>query len=1272
MASHEDDLPLFNPNNDTQVRPVRQDETFVLNSTQRGVPPPWQEGDRYGDFEVQELLGWGNSGFVYRAYDHVARHRCALKVLGPLSSRELCRNKLGFRRMTPFRHPNLMQVDRIHVLDDKTVFAMQHVNGTTLSDAIPLIRAMPEDQAFAIVENLVRDYATGLATIHLAGLVHRDIKPSNLMVTPDHRGVIIDFGLVATCNPEVEADGVRSYLAGTPRYFSPEAVWEQLYTPPGDLFGLGLVTLEIINAVRGRNDWFRMGEFQDWRRDQDKIEIEQAVDGLKDGVPAWLRKVCRGMLRVNRAKRFTAIQVALQDRKEPLNIPWITKQPLFGRTQEVAEARQWIRSILDGKSERLHIHGPSGIGKSRLIDEIEAILEAMPWCQVFRVRCRTREQHSLQVLDQIADQIASRYSRGDREKLRVDPVSASILHEMFPQLRHVVVSDMSDNASPLPDAPERIDALRAAMRLSVELRKVGPLFIIVDDAQWSDHDTNTVWDELQQDGHGRLGIITVSRDPETYQRQPADHKIHLRALSVQRSAELLGHAAKQWGVKIKSATCRELAELTGGNPFRLQELAEEFRPGGELHDPQPALDSSLTSLRNLDRLWQRRFNLLSVEARSVLPYVVTASRPVSTQQLEMLTDLGLAVDAAVSELVKQRLVNDDATGGECITIVHDKVADGLFQSLTDEEQRDAHKAWANLLISSEHPTRYAARIANHLRACGESVAALPFAINAAIEADRIYAKVEAGEWHAKILEMVSGEARQKHLRDAARCFYEGDVPLRAAEYFRQLADESDDLTERIRFTISATEVLIRCGKFVAAKPHLDLLLQQLNLRLHAEPASTSIASLRDLVSLASSFIQRPLSPFAEDRLPGNLIVQHQLELCSYVARPIAMFDLRSTVNLLTDGSRLAQKYGTIAQQAYFASSIAICVLLAGNRPAQRQRTHGMLQTLRDQVRGGEDKRAIAEIETAQAYVEALEMRWDAVIEPMSIAIRLFTHSDLPSRFETSQMRWLGFWADWNLGNWSHIVTVAEEMLHDSQRRRDPLQHLLATGGFGGNAALIENNAPALKQFQRHHRHVATCSEQVEMVDFLVWVSRVQRLIYEQKYQQAWFACQVFNDRLQSSLINRLHAIRTTVDFYIGLSAAHMQRHSGLFPVIDESRVAAKCWSLPQETIGTAIKNLKSRHSPYAKMLAALLSGISLRHDGRFDQALIAFGRANTLATQLSLAPFIAATSDAMEHLETGTWSEKLRHQMIHDNVVSPIDLERLYVVAPPESEISTC
>ena len=150
-------------------------------------------GQTIGHYRIVEKIGAGGMGEVYRAHDLQLDRDIALKVLpaGTLSD-ESARKQ--FRKealaLAQLNHPNIATVHEFSTQDGLDFIAMELIPGNTLGERLDS-GSLPEKDILQFGTQL----AEGLAAAHEHGLVHRDLKPRNLMVTPDGRLKILDFGL---------------------------------------------------------------------------------------------------------------------------------------------------------------------------------------------------------------------------------------------------------------------------------------------------------------------------------------------------------------------------------------------------------------------------------------------------------------------------------------------------------------------------------------------------------------------------------------------------------------------------------------------------------------------------------------------------------------------------------------------------------------------------------------------------------------------------------------------------------------------------------------------------------------------------------------------------------------------------------------------------------------------------------------------------------------------------------------------------------------------
>ena len=200
-------------------------------------------GQTISHYRIEERLGGGGMGVVYRAQDLRLDRSVALKFLPPATDDDDERIKrliLEARAASALDHPNICTIHQIDRTDDGHWFiVMAYYNGETLKKRI-------EREPVSISEAL--DFGTqimcGLVKAHKEGIVHRDLKPANLMVTKEGVLKIVDFGLAQLREQtKLTAPGTR---LGTPAYMSPEQAQGQSLDHRTDIWSLGVVLYEML------------------------------------------------------------------------------------------------------------------------------------------------------------------------------------------------------------------------------------------------------------------------------------------------------------------------------------------------------------------------------------------------------------------------------------------------------------------------------------------------------------------------------------------------------------------------------------------------------------------------------------------------------------------------------------------------------------------------------------------------------------------------------------------------------------------------------------------------------------------------------------------------------------------------------------------------------------------------------------------------------------------------------------------------------------------
>ena len=775
-------------------------------------------------FVVEDRLGAGGMGVVYRVRDLERNEVVALKTMARLDPETLLRFKKEFRALADISHPNVVQLYELFSEDDQWFFTMELVDGVdlltwvkqtlsivpdTIDDLPPTLAAVHPSVAPSAspsqrpapaprirvrdlprLRDALRQLAAGLAAIHAAGKLHRDVKPPNVMVTTEGKVVLLDFGVAADF---IARAGVTSGpnesdpLAGTPAYMAPEQAAFEPARPASDWYAVGVILYE---ALTGRLPFEGSASSLLFQKTQ---SVPLPPSAYAFGVPADLEQLAIDLLARDPRARPTGRDVLARLEAEPHSFEDSARTSLFfGRTTELAALRDTFEASRTGLSVAM-LRGRSGMGKSALAERFLGEASITPETLVFSGRCYEREAVPFKAVDSVIDEVREWLGRlppGEAQTLLPREIDA--LAQVF-----TVLSDLLEGGPIHIDHIEPHELRRRAFsglrELLDNIAKTRRLIVHIDDLQWCDADSVQLLEALFAAPAVPWMLLGAFRSElaasspaladlrRAVTRTKAEREIEVSELDPAEATEL----AKQMIDPRASALAALVTEEARGNPLFLAELAR-WANDSLVHDPG---DKPL-SLENvvLDRVGRlpesarALFEVLCI-AGGPLPHAVAASAAALEHGFR---DPALVLRSE-RLVVTQSLADDDP-----IETAHDRVREIVSGALDLGRKRTLHARVGEALVTAGGDPQL---IFSQFRAAEDATAAREWVLPAAREADRSLAFLRAAALYAEAIDLKAAplatlyRRRADALASAGRLSEAADACLAGAAH----ADDADGL-----------------------------------------------------------------------------------------------------------------------------------------------------------------------------------------------------------------------------------------------------------------------------------------------------------------------------------------------------------------------------------------------------------------------------------------------------------------------------------------------
>ncbi len=1020
-------------------------------------------------------------GEVYEALDRERNQRVALKTLRRLDAGLLYRLKTEFRSLQRMHHPNLISLGELIEAGGQWFFTMELIDGI---DLVRWVRAPAEsDRAqsqptFADVPRARQDAAAaqtmeatvsspalaalvspqsrpadepqpsgefdevrlrtalagmveGLSSLHRAGLIHRDVKPSNVMVTDEGRVVLLDFGLVQdTGSGLTEPD---HHLLGTPAYMAPEQAISGGVSPASDWYSVGVTLYQALTGVLP----FRGGALEMLHAKQNMVPAPPS--SLVDEVPRDLDSLCMSLLAREPRERPSGedLRKRLCGDSGQFSAVDASRTVFVGRGPELKELDAAYQRVRDGVPVALYVQGPSGVGKSALIEEFLSRLNRSDRNAVILTgRCYERESVPFKALDAVIDSL-SRWLRRlpHTESLALLPEQMPALARIFPVLGEVeaVASSLASHSGKPAPQDLRGRAFAALKELFCRIADRGPLIVHIDDLQWGDADSAALISELLRPPRApAMMLVGAFRSDETpgpvvdeltrrLAANPARSRLEVRELLVhplspedaRRLALALADDPDDSDVGARAdAAVRESA----GNPFFLGEMMRAVSDRGGVLD--------------LDDVIRRRMRELPDDARALLEVIAVVGRPIQRGLALRAARLSFGGDSALSLLRAQNFVRTYGPGvRDLVEFFHDRIRETVVADIEPARLHEIHQRIAAVLESSDWISSEMLALAIEFAVGPDRQRAYDYAMDAANRAEAALAFARAAGFYELALELGpdSGD-RELRRRRADVLALAGFAAEAAEEYSRAAAGAGED--EALELLRLSGDNLLRAGHIEAGLATLAEVSAQLGITL----GRTRRRAIWSVVVKRARLATRGLryTPRPESELPAREL--ERLDALFGAATTLGMIDHLRGAAMQIEHLLRALRLGDERRVCRALETEAVFLVVQSGRAAGR--ADELSRDLVSQAERIGDPYLIGGAHLSRGIVGFFTSRYRLSHRSLREAERVFSEDVVGAWWERNTARYWLYMSQISMGDFTGVASTVERAIEEADQRND--------------------------------------------------------------------------------------------------------------------------------------------------------------------------------------------------------------------------------------------
>lgn len=737
-------------------------------------------------YQLHQILGQGGMGAVYLCTDRITDTKLALKRVittkpepnstlpaspnaSPMITAQFeeehsegaIRLALSqeFETLASLRHPNI-----ISVLDYGFDQSKQPFFTMPLLQSAQTITEAAQDQPLQRKVQLIGEMLQALAYLHHRGIVHRDLKPDNVLVTSEMRVKVLDFGLAVLR----ERQDVNDQVAGTIPYMAPEILRGDTANLTADIFAAGLIAYEILAGhypFADKNVSQIIMAILTESPDFDELDVSHELyDVLKDMLERdpedRIPEAHTAFLELKKAKESELLTESEEARES-----FLAAARFVGRQEELRELNTRLIDATKGHGSSWLIGGESGVGKSRLIDELR-VRALVSGVTVLRGQSVSDGGSAFQLW---RDPIRRLLLMSD-----VDDADCSILKTLIPDIERLL-------QRPIPDVETRgsttyLDQLKSVI-IKLFRNQNQPMLLILEDLQWADESLEILDIVNTVVGRLRLLIVATYRDDERAslpKQLPSMSQIKLERFNENNITELSNSLL---GGKHPKGLVELLRRETEGNiQFMIEVIRALAKEAGDLHNITSMDLPKEVTAGGIRRILQRRLDDLSEIDIILLQACAISGREIDQALLKQFIDrleTGIDIEDWLAKCLNSSVFD---LQNERWRFSHDRLRSQVLHDLNENDLANLHEQVATA-IEQVYPDapEYYARLSHHWGEAGISNTELKYAIAAGDYAMKLNMFPDAREHYQHAYDLLN------HVDDLTTTAFSTEILLKLGE-----------------------------------------------------------------------------------------------------------------------------------------------------------------------------------------------------------------------------------------------------------------------------------------------------------------------------------------------------------------------------------------------------------------------------------------------------------------------------------------------------------